>query len=408
MNPFPMVLADWRAMRGTAVWCIVLVALAVAIGVAVGAQERALRQASARASDDFALLIGAPGSQTSLVLASVYLQIEALPLIDGANLNRLAADKRVAAVAPIAFGDVVNGYPVIGTTANFVTRWGRLAPSEGRVFEAEDEAVLGSDVRLPIGAGITPAHGAAGAPGKADPDEARHRHEGVVYKVVGRLPPTGTPWDRAILVPVETVWETHGLGNGHARDPAPLGLPFDAESIPGVPAIVVKPVGVADAYALRGQYRQGGTMALFPAEVLVSLYRNLGDVRAVLVLASALNDGLLFLSVLLLVVVLIGLRRRRYAVLRALGAPAVYVLLVVWLGTTALLAAGCLVGLALGWAGSAAAGALVAARTGLAVAAAPGADEALLVGVLVLVGGAMALVPAWLATRAPISESLRS
>ncbi len=408
MNPFPMVLADLRAMRGTALGCILLVALAVAIGVAVGAQERALRQASARASDDFALLIGAPGSQTSLVLTSIYLQLEALPLIDGAVLSRLAADKRVAAVAPIAFGDVVNGYPVIGTTANFVTRWGRLALAEGRVFADEDEAVLGSDVLITVGAGITPAHGVGGHPGVANPDEAGHKHEGVTYKVVGRLPPTGTPWDRAILISVESVWETHGLGNGHANDQAPLGLPFDAKTMPGVPAIVVKPVGVADAYALRGQYRQGGTMALFPAEVLVSLYRNLGDVRAVLVIASALNDGLLFISVLLLVVVLIGLRRRRYAVLRALGAPAGYVLLVVWLGTTGLIAAGCLLGFALGWAGSALAGALVTARTGLAVAAAPGIDEAILVAVLVVVGGAMALLPAWLATRAPISESLRS
>ena len=408
MNPFPMVLADWRAMRGTAFGCILLVALAVAIGVAVGAQERALRQASARAADDFTLLIGAPGSQTTLVLASVYLQLEALPLVDGALLNRLALDKRVAAVAPIAFGDVVHGFPVIGTTAAFVTRWGRLAPADGRLFADADEAVLGSDVTLPAGASITPAHGLSGHPGAADPEETRHRHEGVVYKVVGRMPPTGTPWDRAILVPVESVWETHGLGNGHATDPAPLGLPFDAKTMPGVPAIVVKPAAVADAYALRGQYRQGGTMAVFPAEVLVSLYRNLGDARTVLVVASALNDGLLFLSVLLLVVVLVGLRRRRYGVLRALGAPAGYVLLVVWLGTTGLIAAGCVLGFMLGWTASAATGALVAARTGLSITAAPGADEAMLVLVLVVVGGAMAILPAWLATRAPISESLRS
>ena len=127
-----------------------------------------------------------------------------------------------------------------------------------------------------------------------------------------------------------------------------------------------------------------------------------------LVVASALNDGLLFLSVLLLVVVLVGLRRRRYGVLRALGAPAGYVLLVVWLGTTGLIAAGCVLGFMLGWTASAATGALVAARTGLSITAAPGADEAMLVLVLVVVGGAMAILPAWLATRAPISESLRS
>ena len=78
-----------------------LVAIAVALGVAVSAQETALRRASAQAADDFDLLIGAPGSQTQLVLTAVYLQIDAIPLVDGALLNRLAADPRVASAAPL-------------------------------------------------------------------------------------------------------------------------------------------------------------------------------------------------------------------------------------------------------------------------------------------------------------------
>jgi len=77
-------------------------------------------------------------------------------------------------------------------------------------------------------------------------------------------------------------------------------------------------------YTLRAQYRQGGTMAFFPAEVLVSLYRTLGDLRDVLVIASALNDVLIFAAVTILLLALAGLRRRRYAVLRALGASRGY------------------------------------------------------------------------------------
>ena len=50
MNPLPMVIADLRALRWTAAAIVTLVALAVAIGVAIGAQERALRQASAKAA----------------------------------------------------------------------------------------------------------------------------------------------------------------------------------------------------------------------------------------------------------------------------------------------------------------------------------------------------------------------
>ena len=148
MNPFPILLADLRAMRLSAALIVVLIGLAVALGVAVGAQERALRQASARAAADFPLLIGAPSSQTQLVLTAVYLQPEALPLISGQTLNALLNDPRVAEAAPLAYGDVVTGYPVVGTTAAFVTRWGRLSLTEGRVFASEGEAVVGADVTL--------------------------------------------------------------------------------------------------------------------------------------------------------------------------------------------------------------------------------------------------------------------
>ena len=219
MNPWPVVIADLRALRWVAWVAPMLVAIAVAVGVAVSAQEAALRRSSARAADDFDLLIGAPGSQTQLVLTTVYLQPEALPLIDGAILNALARDARVKAAAPIALGDVVRGYPVVGTTAAFAGRWGRIAPSEGRLFAGEGEAVIGADVRLRVGDTITPSHGVAGHRnpfGVVSEEEAAIAMTAVRYVVVGRLPRLGTPWDRAILVPIESVWEIHGLGNGHA------------------------------------------------------------------------------------------------------------------------------------------------------------------------------------------------
>ena len=85
-----------------------------------------------------------------------------MPLAPGETLTRLARDRRVAAAAPLAFGDIVRGYPVIGTTPDFATRWGRIAPSDGRLFEAEDEAVIGAQVRLAIGEDVTPSHASTG------------------------------------------------------------------------------------------------------------------------------------------------------------------------------------------------------------------------------------------------------
>ncbi|PTM40798.1 FtsX-like permease family protein [Bosea sp. 124] len=432
MNPFPMVLADLRALRWTAPAIVLLVALAIATGVAIGAQERALRLGSARAADDFDLLIGAPGSQTQLLMSATYLQAEALPLVEGRLLQALAQDQRVADFAPIAFGDISRGYPIVGTTAGFAGRWGRIAPTQGRLFEDEGEAVVGADVNYRLGETITPSHGHAGDhhPGEENEDEAGHRHEGHGFKVVGRLPKLGSPWDRAILVPVESVWEIHGLGNGHASaEPgsdspfwragsgrgegrpareAGIGAPFDGKRVPGVPAIVVKPKSVAGAYALRAQYRQGGTMAFFPAEILVSLYGALGDMRDILVVASATNTVLILASVILLLIAVNGLRRRRYATLRALGAPRSYVLLVTWLGMAALIAVGCVAGLVLGVAATRAVSGIVAARTGLELSPGIGPGEFAQAALLCLIGSILALCPAIISYRSPVMTGLRS
>lgn len=410
MNPLPMVGADLRAMRWSALFTVFLIGLSVAIGVAVSAQERAMRQASARASDDFPLIIGAPSSQSQLILTTVYLQAEALPLIDGNILNMLAHDPRVAGAAPLAYGDIVMGYPVVGTTENFVTRWGRLQPIEGRLFKQENEAVVGFSVKLAMGEAVMPSHGVAGhtpTPGSADEAEAENRHEHTQLKIVGRLPQLNSPWDQAILIPVESVWETHGLGNGHRMDGGLLGLPFDADKVPNVPAIVVKPAQVAQAYQLRSTYRQNGTMALFPAEVLVQLYQAMGNVKEWLVLAAAINNVIVFLSILLLLVTLVGSRRRRYAILRALGASRGYIVCIVGLGATTLMTAGCGVGLMIGWGGALLVSYFLTSQTGIVLDPRPGIDEIRLVCLMIGVGTFCALILAVLASRGEPSNALR-
>lgn len=409
MNPWPIVIADLRHLRWVA-WAVpLLVAVAVAIGVAVGAQERALRTSSARAADDFDLLIGAPGSQTQLVLTTVYLQPEAVTLLDGAILKLLATDARVAAAAPISFGDSVRGYPVIGTTRDFAARWGRISPSEGRLFANAQEAVIGADVKREIGEDFTPSHGIGHSSplGIETSEEREHMHDGFRYKVTGRLPPLGSPWDRAILVPIESVWELHGLGTGHATSGAPIGPPYDAEHVPGVPAIVVKPKSVAAAYTLRGQYRQGGTMALFPAEVLVSIYRTMGDIRDALVIISGLNNALVFTATILLLIALAGLRRKRYAVLRALGAPRLYILLAVWMQTVLLLTAGALAGLLLAFAATKAVSLAVEASTGLHLTVGIAAADLYFVVALIGFGSMLGLIPALISYRISVSAALR-
>ena len=410
MNPFLMVKADYRSMRGSALAIVLLVACAVGIGVALSAQEKAVRQSATHAAADFDVLVGAAGSATQLVMTTIYLQPEALPLMSGNILTSLATDPRVQASAPIAFGDVIAGYPVVGTTLAFANRWGRFdTPLEGRFFEAENEAVIGSDVNLQLGQEITPSHAMAGEQihqGETSALEQAHRHEQVHLTIVGRLPPTGTPWDRAVLIPIESVWETHALGNGHQKDGV-IGPPFDGDDIPPIPALVIKPSSIANAYVLRGDYRKNNMMALFPAEILVKLYQNMGDVRDIMLVASVLNGLLILAAIILVVLAIFSLRRRRYAVLRALGASPLYIGLVAWLGAFGLIAAGCLCGLALGWGLTSLVSLWLSAYTGLHLVLVFDWAQIWPALFLLMGGSVFAVLPAWITYHLPLHDGLR-
>lgn len=447
MNPLPIVLATLRGHRLTCGLFVLLVALAVALGVAVTAQERALRRGSARAADAFDLIVAAPGSQTDVLLAAVYLRPTAMELVPGDTLARLYAEPRARLVAPLAFGDSVHGNVIVGTTAAFVDHLsGGLV--EGRPFAAATEAVVGALSPIGLGERLKPVHGmheaesdedhagdaaeeghaddgdrdgeAAGVPADHHDGEAEdHDHDdheaevaeghehGLAFTVVGRMRPTGTPWDRAVVVPVEYVWAVHGLASGHAEGETRIGPPFAAERLPGVPAVVVAPDSVAAAYGLRNAYRDSRTTAFFPAEALGELYAILGDVARLLGLLTLATQSLVVAAIAVGVLTLLELYRRRFALLRALGASRAFVFLTVWSFVAGLVAVGAVLGLGLGYGVAVLVSGVLAGSTGIAMPAGIGASEVLLAGGIVAVGALLALVPAAISYRRPPVAALR-
>jgi len=159
VNPLPVVLSDMRRGRAGIAAVVAVIAVAVALGVVVTAQERALRQGSARAADSFDLVVGARGSPTQLILSAVYLQPTMLELLPGNEVLRLDAEGGVAWAAPLVFGDSWKGRPIVGSTASFVSAGGTRALAAGRMFAKESEVVVGASVPLGIGDLIAPAHG---------------------------------------------------------------------------------------------------------------------------------------------------------------------------------------------------------------------------------------------------------
>ncbi|WP_104668389.1 FtsX-like permease family protein [Ensifer adhaerens] len=403
MNPFPLVLSMLRADRRLNLMLVILIMIATGLGVAILSQERALKQASARAVDKFDLIVAAPGSITDVTLKSLFLRPGSVELLRPEVVREVLAENRAVFAAPLAFGDSVNGDPVVGTTRDLVSHLadGRLA--EGRGFENWEEAVVGQASPLKIGETFQTNHGHG-------PEEtAGDLHHASTFKVVGRLPAQGSPWDRAVIIPVEQIWKLHNLPTGHAPEAgAVLGPPFDEAYLTGVPAMVVKPENLAAAYGLRNVFRTEASTAFFPAEVLVGLYQVLGDIRVLMTALASGTQALVIAAVIACVIVLLRVHRRRFAVLRALGAPRSYVFACIWLYVMTVIASGAIAGLFLGLGGSRLAGHFVASQTGIALTPSVGPSEISLAALIVATGCIFAIVPALAVYRDRLDQALQS
>jgi putative ABC transport system permease protein len=396
---WPLVSALLRRHPATNLLLVGLVAASVGLGVAIVAQERALRQGSANAAGKFDLIVAAPGDQIGMLLAAVYLQPSDAPLLGGDALARLQADDRIDLLAPIAFGDSYAGVPVVGTTAPFVRHLsGDLA--EGRIFETIQEAVAGALAPAQVGEVVTPVHGHGPVTGEA--------HDGFGIAIVGRMAPTGTPWDRAILTPVEGVWAVHGLATGHPPEEGDrVGPPFHPDHFPGTPAFIVHTEALWEAYAVQASLDGPDMMAFFPGAVLARLHGLLGDVRQAMSLMATAAQLLVAAGVMTALVALSRLFARRFALLRALGAPRRFVFGVIWSYAAVLLGAGCALGLGLGWIGARLVAAEVTARTDIAVSPGLRFEELFLVAAFFAASSLLALLPAFATWRRDAVADLR-
>ena len=425
MNVLMLLRSELRRSAAVLAGIAAVLALSLSISIATGMTDRMLRHASAQAADRFDLLIGAKASPSSLLLGAVFLRDEPLPLVPLSVMKDLDERHGVKWAAPVAFGDRAGDSPIVGTTTSLVTFGGTVRPAEGRLFKAPFEAVVGASAPYRIGDEIVPMHGRT--PG------AGHAHDHGRLKVVGRMPESGTPWDRAVMIPIEAVWATHSMtvhdelerahGHDHEEEDGTeheeghgrlLGVfsEHDFETLPGVSAVVVKPASFADAYRLRQQQSQRtlsgpdrtsvNLMGVFSGEVLVSLHSLLGGASEAVTITARLTLLTALAATLIMGVLLGELRRPALEQLRVLGAPQRYIMSLVWCIVMTVVAAGPAGRRALDLRGRGPAARRCPAEGGVPGPPAMGSPELLAAAATLLAGSFCALIPAWLAGRRPI------
>jgi putative ABC transport system permease protein len=223
--------------------------------------------------------------------------------------------------------------------------------------------------------------------------------------VVGRMARTGSPWDRALIIPVETVWGVHGLEGGQNDT---LGRPYAENAVSGIPAAVIRAESVADTYRLRQKYNTDETMAFFPAEVLIQLYTTLGDVRQVMTLMSLVTQGLVMLSVVASVLILFRLLMPQFVTLRAIGAPRLYIFLIAWGFVAILFTVGIILGVGFGYLVALVLSRVIEAQIGIALTPMIGQPELLLALILWGLGLVIALLPALYLQRQPLAAAMKA
>ncbi|KAE9527941.1 FtsX-like permease family protein [Testudinibacter aquarius] len=342
-----LLLLDFKKSKFGSLLIIFLIALSTALSITVNLQERALREGSAQAADRFDLLIGAAGSEVQLVLSTVFLQPSPLNLLDTAVFKELEANPLVEWAAPLAFGDYYQTMPIVGTNTALLLDGGKRQLAVGRAFEKDYEAVVGANSGLAIGDSFSPMHGQLG-------EANHHAHDEISYTVVGILPEGGSIWDKAILVPITSVWDVH-QHHDHLHD-GPPGYVDEHDhdhqheiAELGVSAIVVKPKSFAAAYQLRSQYKTDTTQAVFPAEVLVRVYGVLGDSKEVLLWVSIVTQVLVATALLMIIVLYLQNRQKQVAAWRIFGAPRAKIFLLIWFALIVMIALAMLLGVAIGY-----------------------------------------------------------
>jgi putative ABC transport system permease protein len=388
INPLPMVAADLRRHLGSSLGILLLLSLALSATVTTSLFERGLRRAGASGSADTDLVIGAAGSSLQLVLESVFLQTgEVLTLIPVETARRLAADPRVAAVSPLAFADRWGSSPIVGVGADFPRLKKRLIPAQGTWPQESFQLIAGAATGARVGQELESVHGASEQPGVEE-----ERHPSRKYRVVGVLAPTGTPWDRGLFTPIESLWAIHGLAA------SPAGSP----DLRGVSAILVKPRSFADAYSLRAEYAKGELTAVFPGEVLARLFGVFRDVKTAFTTLSVLFQAIVFAAVILSLLASVPARARWIGLLRALGAGRGYVFVTLWAQSAAVFLLAAAAGALAGWGGASVLAGFVESRIGLRIPLAWSGTEALSLGLFWAAGLVGALIPAWRAFRVSV------
>tara|TARA_R110001592_G_scaffold363391_1_gene687058 strand:- start:17756 stop:19006 length:1251 start_codon:yes stop_codon:yes gene_type:complete len=361
------------------------------------------------------LIVGARTGDVNLLLYSVFRLGNAPNNISWQSYQRIAADPSVAWTIPIALGDSHKGYRVMGTSTDYFThfRYGQdhnLKLAAGSPFSELFDVVLGSEVARALGYRLgdqlTLAHGLGST--------SFSQHDDKPFRVSGILAPTGTPVDQTLHVSLEGIEAIHlGWQNGvklRGKSNA-AGTVTQHDLTPqSITAFMLGLESKLATFRFQRQinnYPEEALLAILPGVTLTELWQMMAAMENALLLISAL---VLFASLLGLAAMLLASIRERQqeiAVMRAIGAPPWFLLLLIEAEALLIALGGVLLALALLYSSTALTADVLAARFSLFIEQTVITQPSIVYLLTVIAGTpTVALIPGISAYRSALHQQL--
>ena len=402
----------WRSLRNRAVisgLTLVSIALSVALLVGIEHIRRGVRESFAGTIKGTDLIVGARGGTTQVLLSTVFGMSTPTGSVSWATYERWRTHPAVRWTIPYALGDAHRGQRVIGTTAEFFTRYRfrdrSITFAAGGPPATDREVAIGAEVaeRLgyTLGSEVVLAHGVAAV--------SFAEHTAHPFTVSGIIDRTFTPIDRALYVTLDGLTAMHeaeaGAGGLMMGPPVP-----HTEGPAPITAFLVGTKNRFETLQLQRELNEDRTeplTAIIPGVALGQLWQTIGSAEV----------GLRVVATLTLIVGLIGMcvalfaslesRRREMAILRAVGAGPRTIVALLVLESGVLATLGAVTGVAMVYGGIALARGTVEHRFGVALTLQPlGPTEWIYLGLIVIAGTVVGLLPAWRAYRNSLTDGL--
>lgn len=277
------------------------------------------------------LIVGSRTSGINLLLFSIFKIGNPTNNIQWQSYQTLTDNPVVDWSVPISMGDSHQGFSVIGSTTDYFEYFKyanktSLAFSHGQSFNRLYQVVVGAEVAKKLdysmGDQLVMSHGTAKV--------SFSHHDEHPFTVVGVLSATGTPVDQSLYIPLQSIDILHT--NHEVHDQLLSELPLGQSSSPQLSAFFIgsnNKIGILKLQRDINQFSGEPLSAILPLVALRELWQVVGVVEVSLKLISWLILATALICMTTMLLASMKERNRELAVLRALGAKAYVIIIMI-------------------------------------------------------------------------------